>query len=176
MFLTALKFSQDFERSKPKRTEYAIIYMSVPTARYFRQKLRREDMTNVGKFNEKQETEGRNFCLMGINIPPPLRSSPLHGDSLIRTDGRVGLPLPSGHSIGSGKIVNFWEILNSRRQNWEFLRPREYDLGDQRITDLVTSRSLRSKQEKPALRARKAYAPSRKGLHWSHHLISFTNI
>ena len=135
------------------RTEYAIIYMSVPTARYFRQKLRREDMTNVGNFNEKQETEGRNFCLRGINIPPPLRALPQIGEN--------------------SKLLG---ILNNRWHRWEFLRPREYALGDQRITDLVTSRSLRSKQEKPALRARKACAPSRKGLHWSHHLISLANI
>ena len=138
--------------------------------------MRREDTTNVGNFNEKQETEGRNFCLMGINIPPPLRSSPLHGDNLIRTDGRIGLPPPLRTLPQFGENSKLFGILNNRWHRWEFLRPREYDLGDQRITDLVTSRSLRSKQEKPAFRARKAYAPSRKGLHWSHHLISFTNI
>ena len=36
---------------KTKAYEYAIIYMSVPTARYFRQKLRREDNANINETN-----------------------------------------------------------------------------------------------------------------------------
>lgn len=40
---------------KTKAYEYAFIYMSVPTARYFRQKFRREDSTNINENNQKKK-------------------------------------------------------------------------------------------------------------------------
>ena len=73
-----MKVFSGLQSVKTKAYEYAIIYMSVPTARHFKSKCRREDITNVGNFNEKQEKERKNSVCWGIEVTKSPAIGALH--------------------------------------------------------------------------------------------------